>query len=112
MSPSAAIATAVACAVASPIYLKNWYFLGSPIYPPPPSVAHYLHVKYFPTEAVRAFYDYNIRRGNGHGRGLLHFFTLPFNLTYHTADFSGAGGIGLPPLAFAPFGMFPAWPQP
>ena len=30
--------------------------------------------------------------GNGHGRGLLHFFTLPFNLTFHTADFSGAGG--------------------
>ena len=112
MVPNVAIAAGVACVFAAPIYLKNWYFLGSPIYPPPPFVTNYLHVKYFPTEAIRAFYHYNIRRGNGHGRGVMHFFTLPFNLTYHTADFSGAGGIGLAPLAFAPFGVFAAWRRP
>ena len=100
------LAVAAACIVASPFYLKNWYFLGSPIYPPPVWVTNYLHVKYFPTDAIRVFYDYSIGRGNGHGRGLLHFFTLPFNLTFHTADFSGAGGIGLAPLAFAPFGVY------
>jgi hypothetical protein len=112
MIPDAAITTAVACVVASPIYFKNWIFLGSPIYPPPAWVTHFLHVKYFPTEAIREFYAYNIRRGNGHGRGIIHFFTLPFNLTYHTADFSGAGGIGLAPLAFAPFGVFASWHEP
>ncbi|HEY6127819.1 MAG TPA: glycosyltransferase 87 family protein [Candidatus Acidoferrum sp.] len=106
MIPGAAVAAGAACLVALPIYLKNWIFLGSPIYPPPAWAARFLHVKYFPTDAIREFYAYNIRRGNGHGRGIIHFFTLPFNLTYHTADFSGAGGIGLAPLAFAPFGIF------
>ena len=106
---NASLAFAAACIVASPIYLKNWFFLGCPIYPPPAWVTHFMHVKYFPTEAISAFYDYNIRRGRGHGRGIFHFFTLPFNLTYHTADFSGAGGIGLAPLAFVPFGVFRTW---
>jgi hypothetical protein len=100
---------AVACVVAAPMYLKNWIFLGTPLYPPPASVAKLLHVKYFPTEAIGEFYKYNIARGKGHGRGLLHFFTLPFNLTYHTADFSGGGGIGLTPLAFGPLGVLLKW---
>jgi hypothetical protein len=39
------------------------------------------------------------------GAGLLDFFLLPFNLTYHTANFRGAGGIGLVPWALGPFGM-------
>jgi hypothetical protein len=112
MLPNAITIVAVACAVAAPIYLKNWYFLGSPVYPPPAWANHYLHVKYFPTEAIRNFYAANVQRGRGHGRGLLHFFSLPFNLTYHTADFSGGGGIGLVPLAFAPFGIFAAWREP
>src|SRR5258708_23850748 len=103
MIPTASLTVAVACIVASPIYLKNWIFLGSPLYPPPAWVTKLLHVKYFTAEAIRAFYQYNIARGKGHGRGILHLFTLPFNLTYHTADFSGAGGVGLAPLAFAPF---------
>lgn len=112
MIPNASLATAVACIVASPIYLKNWFFLGSPIYPPPAVVTHFLHVKYFPVEAIREFYAYSIRRGNGHGRGIIHFFTLPFNLTYHTADFNGAGGIGLAPLAFCPLGVLASWREP
>jgi hypothetical protein len=106
---AASIAAVTACVVASPIYLKNWYFLGSPIYPPPPSLLKYFPVKYFPAVAIRAFYDYNIHRGAGHGRALWHFFTLPFNLTFHTADFSGAGGIGIAPLAFGSFGVYAAW---
>ena len=32
------------------------------------------------------------------------FAKLPFNLTYHTSNFHGAGGIGLCPLSLAPFG--------
>ena len=39
------------------------------------------------------------------GRGLSAFLKLPFNLTYHTANFNGAGGIGLCPLGLAPFGI-------
>ena len=31
---------------------------------------------------------------------------LPFNLTYHTANFRGAGGIGLLPFALGPFGLY------
>jgi len=41
--------------------------------------------------------------GAGMGGGLAHFLLLPFNLTYHTANFRGAGGIGLVPFALAPF---------
>jgi len=48
----------------------------------------------------------NVREtGQGMGGGLMNFFLLPFNLTYHTADFRGAGGIGLVPWALGPFGM-------
>jgi len=111
MMPKALTAFAAACIVCSPIYLKNWILLGTPLYPPPAAVAKFMHVKYFPVEAIRQFYQYNVNRGNGHGRGPLHFFTLPFNLTYHTADFSGAGGIGLAPLAFLPLGLLELWRQ-
>jgi hypothetical protein len=109
---NASTAIAAACVVASPMYLKNWFFLGSPIYPPSPSVGLFLHVKYLSVDAMRAFYAYTIHRATGHGRGILHFFSLPFNLTYHTADFNGAGGIGLAPLAFAPLGVFASWREP
>lgn len=40
------------------------------------------------------------------GRGVTAFLLLPFNLTYHTSLFRGAGGIGLVPLALGPFGVF------
>ena len=39
------------------------------------------------------------------GGGLVNFFLLPFHMTYHTANFRGAGGIGLAPLALGPLGM-------
>lgn len=97
------------CAVAAPIYFRNWILLGSPIYPPPPSVANFLHVKYFSPSSLQDFYAWAFHRGNGHGRGIIHFFTLPYNLIYHAADFHGAGGIGLAPLALGPLGVLAAW---
>lgn len=103
------LAAATACLVASPIYLANFILLGSPIYPPPAGAANLLHVKYFTPVALHEFYAWSIRRGNGHGRALWHFFTLPFSLTYHTADFHGAGGIGLAPLALGPLGLLSSW---
>jgi hypothetical protein len=109
---NASTAVAAACVVASPMYLKNWFLLGSPIYPPPPSVGRFLHAKYFSVDAMSDFYAYTLHRASGHGRGILHFFTLPFNLTYHTADFNGAGGIGLAPLALAPLGVIASWREP
>ena len=39
------------------------------------------------------------------GRGIGSFLLLPFNLTYHTSNFHGAGGIGLAPLALGPIGL-------
>ncbi|HLG95891.1 MAG TPA: glycosyltransferase family 39 protein [Bryobacteraceae bacterium] len=98
-------AAGVAGAIALPVYLSNWIFLGSPIYPPPAGALRFLQAKYFSAGALREFYAWSIRRGNGHGRGLLQLAALPFNLTYHTADFHGAGGIGIAPLALAPFGV-------
>jgi hypothetical protein len=105
----AGIAAAVASAVALPFYLRNWVVLGSPIYPPPASVAKFLHIKYLSADALRGFYAYSLNRGRGHGRSIVALMMLPFNLTYHTADFNGAGGIGLAPLALAPLGVIAAW---
>jgi len=50
-----------------------------------------------------------LETGAGLGRSLQSFLLLPFNLTYHTANFRGAGGIGLAPLALGPFGLIAAW---
>ena len=33
------------------------------------------------------------------------YLLLPFNLTYHTSNFQGAGGIGIAPLALGPLGV-------
>ena len=52
---------------------------------------------------------YIYARGAGLGRGFGAYLLLPFNLTYHTSNFHGAGGIGLCPLALAPFGIVAAW---
>ena len=99
----------MACAIASPFYIRNWILLGSPIYPPSPAGAiGFLHAKYFQPNGLTAFYAAEIYRGAGRGRSLLQFLLLPFNLTYHTADFNGAGGIGLTLLAFAPLGLIAA----
>jgi hypothetical protein len=48
----------------------------------------------------------NVREtGLGMGGSVVELFLLPFNLTYHTANFRGAGGIGLIPWALGPFGV-------
>ena len=112
MISSACIATAAACVVAAPIYLRNWILLGSPIYPPPAGAANFLHVKYYSAAGLKAFYTYAVWRGNGLGRGPLSFLLLPYNLTYHTSNFHGAGGIGLAPLAFGWLGILASWREP
>jgi hypothetical protein len=95
----------VACLVASPFYLRNWIVLGSPIYPPPPGLVNIFHAKYMSSETIRIFHQYIYQRGAGLGRGLGAYLLLPYNLTYHTSNFHGAGGIGLTALALAPFGF-------
>jgi hypothetical protein len=96
---------AIAAAVASPFYIRNWILLGCPIYPPPPGYASFCSPRYFPREAIQQFHNYIHLRGAGLGDGWLAFLKLPFTLTYHTSNFHGAGGIGLCPLALAPFGI-------
>jgi hypothetical protein len=61
--------------------------------------------KYLSTEVIAEFYAYIGHRGGGLGRGIAAFLLLPFNLTYHTSNFHGAGGIGLVPVAFGPIGF-------
>jgi len=99
------VGLAVTAMVASPFYLRNWILLGCPIYPPPPGYASFCSPKYFPRQAIEQFHNYIYQRGAGLGRDWLAFLKLPYNVTYHTANFHGAGGIGLCPLALAPFGV-------
>jgi len=100
-----AVACALALAVSLPPYVRNWSVLGSPIYPPTPELLRFFPVKYMSRQAVEGFYHYIRVRGFGMGRSLSAFLLLPFHLTYYTAKFNGAGGIGLAPLAFAPLGV-------
>jgi hypothetical protein len=104
-----ALASIVAVVVASSYYLRNWVVLGSPIYPPPPLLWRFFHAKYLSTDVILSFHDYIRRRGAGFGRGIGAFLLLPFNLTYHTSNFFGAGGIGICPLGLGPFGIAAAW---
>ena len=101
----AVLAAAVLVLAGFPAYLRNWIVLGSPIYPPPEGLARFCHVKYLSPAAIHAFNDYIRMRGAGLGHGLLSLLLLPWNLTYHTANFNGAGGIGVAPLALAPLGF-------
>src|ERR1700730_10705826 len=99
------LALATACAVASPFYIRNWVLLGCPIYPPPPGSALVCSPKNLSHHSIEQFRNYILHRGGGLGRGWLAYLKLPFNLTYHTSNFHGAGGIGLCPLGLAPFGI-------
>lgn len=99
------VSCAVAVFVAAPFYLRNWIFFGCPIYPPPPVL-----LRLFPATRVLPSVLLEVQRnvletGQGLGRSFGSFLLLPFNLTYHTADFRGAGGIGLAPLALGPLGL-------
>jgi hypothetical protein len=103
------IACAVAIAVAAPWYIRNWVLMGSPIYPPPPLLPRFFHIRYLPPQAIQFFHERQLRAAVGMGRSPLSYLLLPFNLTYHTAGFlNGAGGIGLAPLALGPLGVFAA----
>lgn len=102
----AVIGSIVAIAVAAGWYIRDWVLMGSPIYPPPPFFSRFFHVRYLPPQAIQHFIEIIHRQGVGMGHGPLSFLLLPYNLTYHTASFiNGAGGIGLAPLALAPFGI-------
>jgi hypothetical protein len=99
------LASFVATVIASPYYLRNWLLLGSPIYPPPPLLWRFFHAKYLTTDTILGFHEYLRQRGKGFGRGIGAFLLLPFNLTYHTSNFFGAGGIGICPLGMSAFGI-------
>ena len=100
-----ALACAVAILVAAPCYLRNWILYGSPIYPPTPLILKFFKVKNITPAVMQEILNNVIDTGGGMGRGFLNFLLLPFNLTYHTSNFRGAGGIGLVPWALAPFGI-------
>jgi hypothetical protein len=100
-----AVALAVATGMAAPFYLRNWLLLGCPVYPPPLIHLFACEPKYLSAETVGELRNYVIQRGAGLGRGWLAYLTLPFNLTFHTANFHGGGGIGLCPLGLAPLGI-------
>jgi hypothetical protein len=102
---SLGIACAAALAIASPFYLRNWIIYGCPIYPPPPVLLHFFSPKNLLPAVVQALVDEVRARGGGMGRGPVAFFLLPFNMTYHAANFRGAGGIGLVPWGLGPFGI-------
>jgi len=100
------ITCVAACIVAAPWYLRNWILLGCPIYPPPPVLLRFFHVRYLPPEALQSLLERVSSEWQGMGKGPLNFLLLPFHLTFYPANFlNGAGGIGLAPLALAPLGI-------
>ena len=100
------ISCVVAIVVCAPFYLRNWVFFGCPIYPPPPGLLRFFPATKLLPSVLQEVQHNVLETGRGLGRGIGSFLLLPFNLTYHTADFRGAGGIGLAPLAFGPLGLF------
>jgi hypothetical protein len=101
---------AVATAVASPWYLRNWIVLGFPIYPPTRTLSHYFPVKYMSPQAVAILGAVVDRSGRGMGHTFWGFLLLPFRLTFHPANYlNGAGGVGLTLLMLAPFGILICW---
>lgn len=107
-----AISSTIALLFASPFYLRNWILYGCPIYPPPPALLHFFRPKNISPVIMQRLVTNVVETGAGMGRGVKHFLLLPFNLTYHTANFRGAGGIGLVPWALAPFGLISRWREP
>jgi hypothetical protein len=102
---SLGISCIAAIAISAPFYLRNWILYGCPIYPPPPVLLHFFTAKNMSPAVMQELLK-NVRAtGLGMGGSIMDFILLPFNLTYHTANFRGAGGIGLVPWALGPFGM-------
>jgi hypothetical protein len=105
--------SATALLVASPWYLRNWLVLGSAIYPPPPPLLRFFHIKYMSPAAVDGLAAIVRREGMGMGHGLTSLLLLPFHFTFHPANFlNGPGGIGVCVLALAPFGICLRWRDP
>jgi len=100
-----AVASTAAVIVASPFYLRDWILYGCPVYPPPPVLLNIFHATRISPRVLEEVMKNVTEAATGMGGGLAHFLLLPFNLTYHTANFHGAGGIGLVPWALAPFGL-------
>jgi hypothetical protein len=103
---SMTIASAAAIAITSPFYLRNWIFYGCPIYPPPPVLFHFFSPKALAPGVIPELVKAMLLTGGGMGKGPLSFLLLPFHITFHAANFRGGGGIGIVPLALAPFGVF------
>ena len=99
------LAGGIAFLIGSPYYIRNWLVLGCPIYPPPPGYAAWCSPKYLTPDSISQFHAYIRQRGIGLGRGFSAFLRLPFNITFYTSNFHGAGGIGLCPLALGPIGL-------
>ena len=99
------ITSLVTIMVSSPIYLRNWLLYGCPIYPPPPALLHLFSPPGLLPGVMRELVKNVTDTGQGMGKSFAKFILLPFNLTYHTADFRGAGGIGLVPFALGPLGV-------
>jgi len=99
------ISCIVALVIAAPFYIRNWLLFGCPIYPPPPGLLRIFPATKLLPAVLLEVQKNVVETGQGMGRSLWSFLLLPFNLTYHTADFRGAGGIGLVPLALAPLGV-------
>lgn len=95
---------ATAIAIASPFYLRNWILYGCPILPPPPVLLHFFSPPNPMSSEIHALANGFQVMDSGMGRGFAAFLLLPFNITFHTASFRGAGGIGLVPLALGPLG--------
>jgi len=99
------ISCVVAILMSSPFYVRNWILSGSPVYPAPPALLR-VFTRSIPQLAVMQEVVKTLReQGRGMGEGMMNFLLLPFHLTYYTANFRGAGGIGIAPLALGPFGV-------
>ena len=99
------VSCVVAAAMASPFYLRNWILYGCPIYPPPPGLLKFFNASNMTPAVMQELLKNVTDTGRGMGGSLVDFLLLPFNLTYHTSNFRGAGGIGILPWALGPFGV-------
>jgi len=100
----AAWLTLAACVFGGAWYIRNWIQLGTPIYPPPAWLAHFVAIKGMSPDAVERFRDYMLHSAGGQfGRGPVALLLLPFRLTYNFPAFWGwQGALGIAPLAFTP----------
>ncbi len=103
----------VVCFVGCPWYLRNWIELGVPIYPPPGVVQRlFMSASAVPAGYFDEFFRFSAIKGGGMGGGFGNLILLPYQFTYFTDNFAGAGGFGLVPLAFGPIGIWQSRQRP